>query len=195
VTPHRLSIKLYFADGVAVDPPRFVPLFHEWIRTGAVEGLLIDVADYKHVHHGPATVLVGHEVDYAIDLSEGRPGLTITRKRKVPGNLRDDLRTCLRRLLLAAAALSRKSDPHPPVRFRTNELRVQAIDRLNFDGGAESVAALGSAAHSALKSVYQDAELKIDAGNPDPRAPLTLWVTAAGEPELDALLARLDASK
>ena len=195
MTPHRLSIKLYFADGVAIDPPRFVPLFHEWIRTSAVEGLLIDVADYKHVHHGPATVLVGHEVDFAIDLSEGRPGLTLTRKRAARGDLRDDLRGGLRRLLIAALALSRKSDPHPPVRFRTDELRVQAIDRLNFANGAEKAAALGAATQSALRDVYQSADLKIEAGGPDPRAPLTLQVTAGGAPDLDTLLARLGASK
>jgi len=195
VTPHRLSIKLYFADGVAIDPPRFVPLFHEWIRTGAVEGLLIDVADYKHVHHGPATVLVGHEVDFAIDLSEGRPGLTMTRKRKARGDFRDDLRAGLRRLLNAALALSRKSDPHPPVRFRTDELRVQAIDRLSFANGAESAAALGAATQAALRDVYRGADLKIDAGDPDPRAPLTLRVTAAGAPDLDVLLAHLDSAR
>lgn len=191
MTPQRLSIKIYFSDGGAIDPPRIVPLFHAWIRDRTLEGVLVDVADYKHVHEGPATVLIGHEADYAVDLSEGRPGLTITRKRPRPAGFGEDVRGSLRRLLLAARALRRKPDPHPSVDFRTDDLRIEALDRLRFSNTPENAASLGREAEAALREVYAGAGLRISSGESDARQPLTLRVSAPGAPDLDRLLERL----
>ena len=44
----------------------YVAVFHDWIRRGATEDLLIDVVSYEHVPAGPGVLLLGHEVDYAI---------------------------------------------------------------------------------------------------------------------------------
>ncbi len=189
--PHRLTLKLYFADGVAVDPPRFLPLFHEWIRTGAVEGMLIDVADYKHAREGPATVLIGHEQDYAIDLSGGRPGLMITRKRPAPAALGDDVRQSLRRLLVAARALEAKADPHPPVRLRTDEIRLQVIDRLRYPGTGSQSGVVQGEVERALADVYPGAGLTVEPASDDPRQPITLRARARGAPPLATLLSRL----
>jgi hypothetical protein len=189
--PRRLSLKLYLADGAAVDPPKLVPLFHEWIRNGTVEGLLIDVADYAHVHQGPATMLIGHEADYALELSEGRPGLVYTRKRPASGDLGADIRQGLRRLLVAAAALARKADPHPPVRFRTDEIRLQALDRLDFPNRPEALTAFSTETRSALQGVFNGIDLKVQSDAADPRQPATLRIKAPGAPDIDTLLARL----
>ena len=189
--PHRLSAKIYFAEGITVDPAKMVPLFHEWIRGRAVEGMLVDVADYKHVHQGPATVLIGHEVDYAIDLSEGRPGLTCTRKRAEAIDLQEDLRHLLRRVLLAARALQEKSDPHPPLRFTTDSLRVQVIDRLGSENSAPAASSLARELRPALARLFEGTEFKAEDAGGDRRAPLTLRVSAPGAPNLDTLLARL----
>lgn len=188
--PRRLSLKLYLADGIAVDPPRLVPLFHEWIRNGTVEGLLIDVADYAHVHHGPATMLIGHDADHAVDLSEGRPGLVYTRKRPPPGDLEADVREGLRRLLSAARALTLKADPHPSVRFRTDEIRLQALDRLEFPNRPDVLEALSAAARAALQGVFSGIALNLQDAAADRRQPATLRIQAPGAPDLDALLAR-----
>ena len=42
-------------------------------REHAFDELMIDVADYKHVKHGPGVVLVGDANDYYLDEGEGRP--------------------------------------------------------------------------------------------------------------------------
>jgi hypothetical protein len=153
--------------------------------------MLVDVADYRHVHDGPAVVLIGHEIDYVIDLSEGRPGLTCTRKREAPADPAEDLRLGLRRLLIAARALESKADPHPPVRFRTDELRLQVVDRLGFENSAGAAESLARDLKPALARVFEGAPLKVEDGGGDRRAPLTLRVSAPGAPGVDLLLARL----
>ena len=81
--PRRVSVK-FFANpqpGSALDLAPYIGLFHQFIQEKSVEGLLIDVADYTHVPDGPGILLVGHDVDYGIDLAGGRAGLLTVRKR------------------------------------------------------------------------------------------------------------------
>src|SRR5712692_851202 len=189
--PRRSSVKIFFADGVVVDPPLMVALFHDWIRNKIVEGMLIDVADYKHVHEGPTIVLVGHDVDYTLDLSEARPGLMVTRKHPTPSDLTEDIRQGVRRVLSAARALQRKADPHPPVRFRTDELRVQVIDRLRFPQSADAVEAVSRAIEPLFAKLFDPSGFTIENAAADARMPVTLRVRAAGAPPLDTLIARL----
>ena len=73
--PKRISAKLFATDPSAeVDADAFISVFHEFIREKSVEGILIDVADYSHVPEGPGVVLIGHDVDYSIDMNEGKAG-------------------------------------------------------------------------------------------------------------------------
>jgi len=176
---------------VTIDPARVVPLFHAWIRDRAVEGTLIDVADYAHVRGGPAVVLIGHEIDYAVDRSEERAGLLYTRKRPAEGDLEHDLRKGLRRLLIAALAFERKPAPHPPVSFRTDELRVQAIDRLGYPRDAEKEAVLRGAVLAVAAEAFGRIDLDASGASSDPREPLSVRVRTPAAPDIEALLDRL----
>jgi len=74
----KFAIKL-FVESDVFKPSEFVPLFHHWIQTQALEGyLLIDVADYAHVVAGPGTLLVSFAAGiptayYEKRLPEGTP--------------------------------------------------------------------------------------------------------------------------
>ena len=76
---------------IPLDPPSpaeleaLIPIFHQWIRDGDGDELLIDVADYRHVHGGPEVLLIGYEGNYSLDNTDGRPGLRYTRKTVLPG--------------------------------------------------------------------------------------------------------------
>lgn len=191
ISPQRSAVKIFFADGIVVDPPLMVAMFHEWIRNKIVEGLLIDVADYTHVHEGPAIVLVGHDIDYTIDLSEARPGLMVTRKRRTRSALAEDIRQGVRRVFAAARALQQRADPHPPVRFRTDELRVQVIDRLRFPQSADAVEAVRGAIEPLFAKLFEPSGCTIENAATDARMPVTLRVRASGAPPLDTLIGRL----
>ncbi|MEX2393577.1 MAG: rhodanese-like domain-containing protein [Actinomycetota bacterium] len=76
MNPLRLSVRLDATTAIRdLDPA--IEVFHRFIQQGLVEGLILDVADYRHVQHGPGVLLVGHDIDYGIN----HTGLTVTRKR------------------------------------------------------------------------------------------------------------------
>ncbi|HEV8246140.1 MAG TPA: hypothetical protein VGP93_10250, partial [Polyangiaceae bacterium] len=74
----KIQVKYFAVEPIALE--HFVPVFHRFIRDHVLDELLIDVADYAHVHHGPGVVLVGHAADYYMDQGEGRLGLLYSRK-------------------------------------------------------------------------------------------------------------------
>jgi hypothetical protein len=71
----RLELKLFAEPNGVPEARDLVPVFHGWIRDRRIpHELLIDVADYSHVHQGPGVILVGHRAMYGIDRTDGRPG-------------------------------------------------------------------------------------------------------------------------
>ena len=67
-----------------------------------LEELLIDVADYLHVHNGPGIMLIGHEADYSLDNRAGRLGLLYNRKEQLDGTTQEKLAQAARAALTAA---------------------------------------------------------------------------------------------
>ena len=53
----RVALKVFLTNDSELDPRDAIPVFHRWIQTQAVNGLLIDVADYAHLPSGPAVLL------------------------------------------------------------------------------------------------------------------------------------------
>ena len=142
----RVQVKLY-AERPEPNPSAFVRVFHRWIREDAIEGeLLVDVADYSHVHHGPGVVLIGHGSDLAYDQGEGRPGLLFSRKRAFDGGLRARLTDALTRALDACARL--EADDEAEVVFSRSELLVRVPDRLHAPNE--------DAAHTALHALVTE---------------------------------------
>src|SRR5436190_11007768 len=131
---HKIAVK-FFAD---VTPPtsgandlHFVPIFHSWIQTQAVpDHLLIDVADYAHVHHGPGTVLIAHEANFSTDQSDGRLGLMYARKQPVTGTFADGLRQAFIATLEGCKRLEDDPKLAGKIKFRTDEVVIRINDRL-----------------------------------------------------------------
>src|SRR5437867_6303133 len=123
MNPKRLAIKLFTARPLAQDGlAAFIGVFHGFIQRAAVPGLLIDVADYAHVPDGPGVILIGHEVDYGIDLAGGRTGLLTTRKRAGDAGLPDLFRDALAKALTAARAI--EADDTVSVRFAPDAIEI-----------------------------------------------------------------------
>jgi hypothetical protein len=78
-TPQRVAAKFLLTDPtVPVQLEPFIGTFHRFIQQGVLDGLLVDVADYSHVPNGPGIVLIGHDVDYGLDLVGGRATSAVT---------------------------------------------------------------------------------------------------------------------
>jgi rhodanese-related sulfurtransferase len=190
--PQRLSVKLF----VSRDPEQvpelepFIGLFHRFIQEQALEGLLIDVADYAHVPEGPGILLVGHDVDYGIDLEGGRTGLLVTRKRYEGLGFTDALRDTLRKAFGAARAIEASGETG--LAFRTDALQIRLLDRLVAPNDDATFGALRPALESVLGGLYGDAKLELERdGADDARRPLGFRITAQEAPPADALLERL----
>jgi len=172
--PQRIAVKLFVAPDprVEVDLAPFTPLFHEFIQKGTVDGLLVDVADYAHVPKGPGIILIGHEVDYGLDQVGGLAGLLTVRKRYGRAALDEVLRDTLRKALAAAAAIER--DGRTGLRFATDALELQVLDRLEGPNDEAHFEALRGAATPALEALYAGSVEVTRGGGDDARKPLAL---------------------
>ena len=188
---HRISVKYFIAEPDAVDSGTMIRVFHQWIQQSVVPGMLIDVADYRHMIDGPGVMLIGHDVDYALDMSEGRPGLVHTRKRSVPDNLRDAVGETLHAGLTACRSLEQEKQLGTNLVFRTDEIRLVLLDRLVAPNDASGFDQLRDAIMDLLQSVYDGSEVAIARDPTDDRRCLTARISASVTPNLSALIDRL----
>lgn len=186
----RLTVKFFIQDPVAVDLEDFVPIFHRWIQNQSLEGLLIDVADYKHIHNGPGIVLIGDRADYAIDMGEGRPGLLLRRKRQAKAEqpLTTKLGESIHLALRAVHALENDSTLRGRIAFRTDEIVFGFPDRLNLPNNSRALSLINAQILTVLKSFYPGVDLKIEPASSDPRRVFALNVRAPAPPEVSALI-------
>lgn len=183
--PKRLALKLHTRQPVARENlAPYIAVFHRFIQEGAVPGLLVDVADYAHVPEGPGIALIGHEVDYGLDLVGGRSGLLHVCKREGARELGEVFRTGLGRLAAAARALEAADEVD--VAFATDALEVAVFDRLAAPNTAEA-AALATKELEPVARELLGADVSIEhVSGDDPRRALTLHVSGAA-PDLAAL--------
>src|SRR4051812_45490109 len=125
---HRLGVKFFATDPESIHLEEFIPIFHGWIQKQNLAGhLLIDVHDYSHMHQGPGILLVAHEGNFSIDMSDGRPGLLYYRKSPTTLSASEHIATVLRSALQAKQLLEKDA----PVRFSTTDFLVIVNDRLS----------------------------------------------------------------
>jgi hypothetical protein len=196
IMPRRLSAKLFaYPDTSApIDLRAYIGIFHRLIQNAAVEGLLVDVADYSHVPDGPGVVLIGHEVDYGIDLADGRAGLLTTSKRSGAQPLAETLRDTLRRALLAARAV--EGDAASTLRFGTAEIELRFVDSLETPNSDEAYRAVCGEIESVVNPPAGDSGLRLVRANADdPRKMLTVVMHAADAPAANVLIDRLGSAE
>ena len=189
----RIAVKLFLTDDAVLEPRSVIPVFHRWIQTHAVDGLLIDVADYSHMATGPCVLLVAHEGHYALDRTDGRLGLQYTRTRPLEGPLADRLASITRTLLGAAQLLETESTLTGPVRFAGNEIECVANDRLLAPNDGATLAAIRPALDRVLTAWLHSTAWTLTR-MPDPRAPFRVTARAEQATPLATIAARLVAT-
>jgi rhodanese-related sulfurtransferase len=184
VNPLRLSVRLAATNEIRDLEPA-IDVFHRFIQQGLVEGLILDVADYRHVQQGPGVLLVGHDIDYGIN----HAGLTVTRKRATDDAGAQFL-DLLRMGLGAVEAIA--YDGALKVSLSPYSLCVSAFDRrIPRDELAEGL--LADVTPAVTKVYGTDAVVRIVNGV-DPRRAPRLEVTAPEE-AVGNVLERLGGSR
>ena len=197
IAPQRLSVKFYF-DDLSVDMETFISVFHRWIRENVVPNeLLLDVADYKHILDGPALLLVGHEADYVIDMTDSKPGLLYVRKRDGGTDLSEALRTTLSQALNGVRLAESDVELRGKLKLRTDAATIVLLDRLNYPNGSSNGSGASPASESAQAQLTEDlgalfgGDATITRVDNDAREPLTFELHAPSAPDVDTLLSRL----
>ncbi len=190
--PKRLSVKFFLSPDpeAPVELEPFIPLFHRVIQQGSVPGLLLDVADYMHVPAGPGVVLIGHDVDYAIDGAGGRAGLLTLRKRAGNEPLGELLRDTLHKALSCVRAI--EADGSAKVSFAVDAVRIDVVDRLVAENIADAFEAMKAEVEPVFEALYGDATLEFTrSGEDDPRKLLGVHVAAEAASDVDTLIRRV----
>ena len=186
----RIALKVFLDEPPALSPRDVIPVFHRWIQTRAVDGLLIDVADYTHLPTGPLVLLVGHEGRYVLDRGDERLGLQYVRTQPLDGPLETRLRTVAGMLVRAARLLESDATLPGPVRFRGDEIEWVANDRLLAPNTPETLSAVRPAFESFLGTLSDGTPWTLTPRT-GPGRPFGIHAsTAAGAP-LEALGRRL----
>ncbi len=154
----KLGIKFFLHDDASVEGAELIPIFHRWIQTRAVDGLLIDVVDYSHVAHGPGILLVAHEGTYGMDAGGDHMGMTYCSRGHDQAPSPQRLVEVCKRALLACQRLESEPLLGDRVRFRGDGFSVFANDRLRAANTEPNAQALVSLAGGLAERVFTDAE-------------------------------------
>jgi hypothetical protein len=182
----HFNIKFYLENAETVKLADFGAVFNSWIQTQRLEELLIDVADYLHVHHGPGIMLIGHEADYSLDNRAGRLGLLYNRKAQVEGSTKEKLTQAVRAALTAAQILEKENG----LKFSGSEVQVIVNDRLLVPNTTETVDVLEPDLKTFFARLYAGANYVLTY-NADPRERFTVDVKTASNFDVDTLLKNL----
>lgn len=192
---HKLSFKLFVEDGSVLAGHEFVPVFQSWIQQSRItDHLVIDVADYQHVHNGPGTLLITLEANFATDREAGRLGLLYMRKQAIPNTdtFAERLRIVLRSVIEAAQWLQEDPALAGKIKFRTNELQFRIYDRLLAPNTADTFAAVKPELENLIAEVYGGAPLVMNF-KPAEQPLFEVQIKAPGSPTLAQLLEKLPA--
>jgi hypothetical protein len=140
----HINVKLQLEHPEKLDLDAVIHVFHSWIQDQVCEELLLDVTDYRHVHHGPAVVLIGHEADYSIDNTDGRLGVRYNRKAPLDRNNQDRLAQGVRAALAAIECLQKDIRLNGKCNFNGRDVELFVNDRLLAPNGPETRHALES---------------------------------------------------
>lgn len=187
---HKFCVKFFAENPAALRLDAFIPVYHRWIQKQAVEGMLVDVADYGHLPQSPGVMLVAHEADYCIDSMEGPLGLLYNRKSHAPGRLSDRIAAAFKAALGACVKLENEPEFQGKLKFTGGSAVFIANDRLNAPNTEEAFQALRADLAAALAKVYPS-NYELRRSTADPRSRLTIHITSSQPADAAALLARL----
>ena len=179
----HINIKLFIENPQSVNLADYSAVFNNWIQRHVTEELLIDVADYLQVHHGPGLMLIGHEADYSLDNRAGRLGLLYNRKQQLEGTTQEKLAQAARAVLTAAQLLEKENG----LQFNTQEIQVLINDRLLVPNTMETFITLEPELRTFFDKLYGGTEYEISYKT-DPRERFTVGVKAITRFDVETLL-------
>ncbi len=172
----RFSIKFLAKPDSEIDDAILIDIFHEWIRTQKLGGVLLDVADYRHVPHGPGVMLLTHDINYSLDYGGGRLGLLAQRKRGSGITLHERIAGLIQSTLVFGALL--EADPRlaGQLSLDAGTFEFKSHDRLLAPNTVETFAEVVPTLIEATNLLYQTHSVTVDRVENDEREAFTVVI-------------------
>lgn len=183
----RICVKFFARPGAPVDDAVFIDIFHEWIRLKKLGGILLDVADYRHVPDGPGVMLITHDINFGLDYSNGGFGLLAQRKRGAGRSHQENLLELLRATITFGALLEMDPRLTGQLKLEGGAFHYISNDRLLAPNTAAAFAARQPDLAAAATLIYPGQQVSISRLPNDSRERLTV-VVDAGSLDFSVLL-------
>jgi hypothetical protein len=187
----HVNVKLMLANPDQVDLEPLIPIFHSWIQEQNPGELLLDVADYRHVHAGPGVVLIGFQGDYSVDNGQNRLGVRYNRKAELDGDNENRLTQAAVAALSACRRLETDARLEGRLRFNGKEMELFVNDRLLAPNQESTRQAAEPELREFLGRLFRGGDYSLSFGN-DPRRLFAVSVETAQPFGVADLLANLD---
>jgi hypothetical protein len=165
----HVNVKLFVKNEEEVDLASLIPVFHSWIQNQANGELLLDVADYRHVHAGPGLVLIGHQGNYSLDNTGKRLGVRYNCKAVWEGTNQDRLVQAAQAALAACQRLENEPSLGGMIHFNGREMEVSINDRLMAPNRPQTRAAADSEFRTFFSTLFGDTDYAVSYPQ-DPRS-------------------------
>ncbi len=186
----HVNVKLLVKDPGDVDLESLIPVFHDWIKSKVFDELLLDVADYRHVHEGPGVMVIGQQANYSVDNAEGRLGVRYNRKYPLEGTNQDRLKQATRSALTAFQRLEAEAGLNAKLRFNGHDIELFVNDRLMAPNSDSTREAFEPDLEAFLRKLFQGNEYMLSHGS-DPRSLFAVYVKSNRAFSVSELLANL----
>lgn len=170
------------------EPDRFFKIFNTWIPDSPE--IFVDVADYQHVTDGPLTVLVGHYVDYVLDLTDNELGLMYRRKRDLDGDNKAKINDTLHEALKGFHRMEQEREFSGKLKFDTSLLEFIVNDRAAAPNNKKTWETLKPDMENVLNKVFGTGKYSLNYDPDDPRTRFRLTISAKEKQELSKLIAK-----
>jgi hypothetical protein len=188
----KFSLKFFLQNPDVVHSEQLVPIFHSWIQMHALaDHLLIDVADYDHVHDGPGIALISHQANYSVDEIGGKKGLTYQRKQPIDAKLGDRLRKIFRWTLDACFLLER-TPGLSNLAFRTDRVQLRIHDRLHGPNDPQTFEAIKPELLNIAQHLFGH-DVQLEQTKNSPHEMFEVMIKSKHCPSVGELLGRLTA--
>ncbi len=174
----HINVKVLLKDTQGLDLDPVVAVFHSWIQDQVCDELLLDVADYRHVHGGPGVILIGHQADYSIDNTDDRLGVRYNRKDVVEGSNSERLRQSVLAALSACSRLQEDTRLDGKFHFNGQDIEITINDRLLAPNSEATRQTLNADFQAFSSMLFAGGEYSLSA-NPDPRRLLSVSLRAS----------------
>lgn len=124
----KIDVKIALDAPADFDWDLLLAVFGRWRLEPDEE--ILDVADYLHMPNGPGCLLVSHRWHFGVDFEGGVPGIFLSTRKGLKGELPDRFRGAIRLALEKARRLLSEPELASRVALRPSEIAVTVNDRM-----------------------------------------------------------------